>query len=226
MQEAPDKIKAFLRNQQYFGNRDWTAGQVATEIESGLALLGGVTQPIISFFGSHSALPESADYKSCHALAAKVAARGCAVLTGGGTGIMHAANKGAFDAGGISLGLWASLLEQEKVEDRIYSHKLDLSFIFVRRFLLAIKSRALVFYPGGYGTLSELFEYITLIQTNITDRVPVVCVGSDYWNGLRNWLFIADHKRAHLLNEEKDLDLLTITDNPDDVLALLGGINS
>jgi uncharacterized protein (TIGR00730 family) len=112
-----------------------------------------------------------------------------AILTGGGPGIMQAANTGAMNAKTISIGFKAGLLKREQfVTEDIFTHQLSFKFLFARRFSLAIKSHALIFYPGGYGTLNELFEYVTLIQTGMADPVPVICVNKKYWNGLFKWL--------------------------------------
>ena len=114
--------------------------------------------------------------------------RGYAILSGGGPGIMHAANSGAMEAGAPSIGLRAELLEEQEVTDKIFTHKLSFHFLFTRRFIMSIKSEALVFYPGGYGTLNELFDYAVHMQTNIIDTVPIICVNKKYWQGLFDWL--------------------------------------
>lgn len=219
-----NQIRRFTKNQQYFGRGEWTAEQVAVEIEQGLALLNSIQQPIVSIFGSHMATENMADYQNCYKLSYELSRRGYAILTGGGGGIMHAANKAAHDNNGTSVGLWAALIKQEEVKEEIYTHKHNLNFVMVRRFLLSIKSQAMIFYPGGYGTLNELFEYITLMETDIIDHTPVVCMGTDYWNGLKNWLYVADRKRDYLLDEQKDFDLLTIADDMNAVLGILPAI--
>jgi len=174
-------------NKQYLNN-DWTIQTVGDEINKGLRLLNTIDHKIVTFFGSHRVQLSQKHYKDCKKVAFELGKRGYAVVSGGGPGIMHAANSGATQAHALSIGLKAELLTGEQVFDAIYTQTLSFKFIFVRRFIMSIKSEALIFYPGGYGTLNELFEYAVLMQTGIVDTVPIICVNKKYWQGLFDWL--------------------------------------
>ena len=134
---------------------------------------------------------------------------------------MHAANSGAREANTPSIGLKAELLTKEKINDNIYTHELSFHFIFVRRFIMSIKSDALIFYPGGYGTLNELFEYLTLMQTGIVDIVPIICVNRKYWKGLFDWLKRNPTREGFLIHSNEDLKLLHFVDESDEILDIL-----
>ncbi|MFA6461055.1 MAG: TIGR00730 family Rossman fold protein [Candidatus Woesearchaeota archaeon] len=207
------------KNKQYL-NKSWTTDQVKEEIDKGLNLINSIDYKIVAFFGSHRVSPESKYYQHCKKLAYELGKNNYAILTGGGPGIMHAANSGATLAKAPSIGLKAKLLTQEVVKDNIYSHKQDYVFIFARRFIMSIKSEALIFYPGGYGTLNELFEYAVLMQTGIVDKVPIICVNKKYWQGLFEWLKDNPLKEDFFIRKE-DLDLIQYADSVEEILKLI-----
>ncbi len=208
------------KNKQYL-QKDWTINQVQKEINDGLALLNKVDKKIITFFGSHMVSKESEYYKHCKEVAFELGKKGYAIVSGGGPGIMHAANSGAAEAGAPSFGLKAALLKGEKVSDSIFTESLSFDFLFIRRFVMSIKSEALIFYPGGYGTLNELFEYAVLMQTGIVDKVPIICVNKKYWKGLFDWLKNNPLKQEFFINNVKDLDLLYFVDDVDDIISTI-----
>lgn len=208
------------KNKEYYDKSEWTVEKATKEINEGLQLLNFIHKPIIAFFGSHLVSPGNAHYEHCKQLATALGKKGYAVLTGGGPGIMHAANSGATEAGVPSIGLKASLLTKESVTDPIFSHELDFHFIFVRRFIMSIKSEALIFYPGGYGTLNELFEYAVLMQTGITDKVPLICVNKKYWQGLFNWLKNNPLKEDFFIRKS-DINLIQFVDDSQEILTLI-----
>ncbi len=201
------------KNKQYYEDKRWTNEKVKQEIDNGLELLENIDKKIITFFGSHKVTKKSQYYKHAEATASQLGKRGYAVLSGGGPGIMHAANSGATKAKAPSLGLRAELLTKERVTDSIFTHDFSFHFLFVRRFIMSIKSEALIFYPGGYGTLNELFEYLVLMQTGILDKVPIICINKKYWSGLINWLRKNPLKKDFLIHDLKDLKLLYFADN-------------
>ncbi|MBI4173335.1 MAG: TIGR00730 family Rossman fold protein [Candidatus Aenigmarchaeota archaeon] len=209
------------KNKQYYGNTGWTVDQARKEIDDGLRLLAGIDKRIVAFFGSHRAKPGSEYYEHCRQTALELGKRGYAILSGGGPGIMHAANSGATEANAPSIGLRAELLAGERVKDAIFTHDLSFHFLFVRRFIMSIKSEALVFYPGGYGTLNELFEYLVLMQTGIVDTVPVICVNQQYWNGLFRWLADNPLKKDFLIHKAADLKLLHFADRTPNVIGII-----
>lgn len=208
------------KNQQYYAKTEWTVEKVKQEINEGLALLNAIDQKIITFFGSHRVNKDSPYYKHCKDVAHSLGKKGYAIASGGGPGIMHAANSGATEANVPSIGLKAELLDKEKVMDPIFTHHYAFHFLFVRRFIMSIKSEALIFYPGGYGTLNELFEYAVLMQTGIVDTVPIICVNKKYWQGLFNWLEENPLKEDFFIHNT-DIKLLHFLDDVDEILKLL-----
>ena len=170
------------KNIEYYANIEGTVEGAREEIEQGLALLEKISQPIVTFFGSHRVKIGSLEYEDCKKLAISLGENGYAIMSGGGPGIMHASNSGATEAKATSIGLKAKLLTKENITDPIFTENLSFHFLFVRRFIMSIKSEALIFYPGGYGTLNELFEYLVLMQTGIVDTVPIICIDKGFWD--------------------------------------------
>ena len=209
-----------VRNVQYFRNIVKTVEDVDKEVAEGLRILDGVNRKIISIFGSHATSKNDKHYKHCEATAYKLGLKKYAVLTGGGPGIMQAANTGAMNAKTISIGFKAGLLKKEQsVSNDIFTHQMSFKFLFARRFSLAIKSNALIFYPGGYGTLNELFEYVTLIQTHMVDPVPVICVNKKYWDGLFKWLKSQTLKHGFI--QAKNLKGIHFAETPEEVVKII-----
>jgi len=209
------------KNKEYYSKTDWTVEKVREEINEGLALLNKTDKEIITFFGSHRVGNNSEYYKHCEKVAFELGKKGYAILSGGGPGIMHAANSGATKAGTTSIGLQAELLKGEKVTDKIFTNEYSFHFLFVRKFIMAIKSEALIFYPGGYGTLNELFEYAVLMQTGIVDKVPIICVNKKYWGGLFEWLKNNPLEKDFFIRDVEDLNLIHFVDNLEEILDIL-----
>jgi len=209
------------KNKEYYEKTDWTVDKVKQEINDGLALLNKIDNKIVTIFGSHKVGDDHEYYKHCKKLANSLGEKGFAIITGGGPGIMKAANTGAMDARVPSIGLRAVLLKGERIDDPIFTDKLAFHFLFVRRFVMSIKSDALIFYPGGYGTINELFEYAVLMQTGIVDKVPIICVNKKYWEGLFNWLGDGPLKEDFLIHSEDDLGLLHFVDDIEEVMEIL-----
>ncbi|HIH31130.1 TPA: TIGR00730 family Rossman fold protein [Candidatus Woesearchaeota archaeon] len=209
----------FKKNSQYLKHVKWTATHAEKEIENGLELLKKIDRPIITIFGSHTLTKNNKYHKHCEKTAYELGKKGFAIVTGGGPGIMQAANSGASRAKTISVGIRERLLREQKVKSDIYTNKIAFRFLFVRRFILQIKSDAIIFYPGGFGTLNELFEYATLIVTGVNDRIPVILVNKEYWNGLYVWM------RGVLLKEgiitKKGLKLMRFADNTEQILEII-----
>ncbi len=209
------------KNREYFADVDWTVSKVREEINSGLILLNQINKPIVTFFGSHRVPVDSEYYQDAKLAARELGKNGYAISSGGGPGIMHAANSGATEAGAPSIGLKAELLKGEKVTDPIYTHQLSFHFLFARRFIMSIKSQSLIFYPGGYGTLNELFEYAVLMQTGIVDTVPIICVNHKYWEGLFDWLKNNPLKEGLFIQGEQDMQLLNFANNFSEIRDLI-----
>ncbi len=174
----------------------------------------------VSFFGSARFTLENPHSKKAEHLAGRIAKElKYAVVTGGSAGIMEAANKGAFEVGGESLGINIKL-PKEQVENPYTTASLDFSYFFARRTTLSYAAEAYIFFPGGFGTLDEFFEIITLVQTHKIKRIPIFLVGSDFWSPLD--AFIREHLfKIHETIGARDLDLYTITNDEDEIIEAI-----
>lgn len=195
-------------------SESWRLFKIIGEFVDGVEALHDLG-PAVSVFGSARVKPEDPYYRKAEVLAAKLVAKGFAVITGGGGGIMEAANKGAAEAGGKSVGLNIQL-PMEQAPNPYANIKLEFHYFFVRKVMFVKYANAYVIMPGGFGTLDELFEAITLIQTRRIKPLPVILFGKEYWSGLVEWI------RARLLAESmispEDLDIFSIADDPDEVI--------
>jgi len=187
--------------------------RIREEIEEGFRALAHVGAAA-SFFGSARTRPGDPEYTQARQTARLVGEAGMAIITGGGPGAMEAANRGARDAGVLSIGLGIEL-PFEQGQNGYVDLGLDFHYFFARKIMFVRYASGFVVFPGGFGTLDELFESLTLIQTGKIRNFPVILVGTDYWRGLIEWM------RERLLGEGKisrgDLDLITITDDPAEV---------
>jgi len=172
----------------------------------------------ISIFGSARTKADHPDYRAAQETAALLAKEGFAVITGGGPGIMEAANRGAFEAGGLSIGCNIELPFEQR-PNQYQTRSLRFKYFFVRKMMFVKYSLGFVIFPGGFGTFDELFEALTLIQTKKIRDFPVVLFGSEYWTGLLKWLgdvVLIDGKIG-----EHDLKLFHITDSPEEVVKIV-----
>ncbi len=174
--------------------------------------------PAVTIFGSARTKPSDKYYKATVKLAAKLARHNLAVLTGGGPGIMEAANKGAFKAGGKSIGLNIEL-PCEQSSNPYINVPINFHYFFSRKVCLVKYSSAFVFMPGGFGTLDELFEVITLVQTGKLPRFPLILFGTQYWKGLRSWMKPTLGGGKFL--SPGDLDLVTLVDDADEAAEII-----
>jgi hypothetical protein len=172
----------------------------------------------ISIFGSARTRPDDPDYAAAQETAALLARAGFAVITGGGPGIMEAANRGAFDAGGLSIGCNIEL-PFEQGSNPYLTKGLKFKYFFVRKMMFVKYSLGFIIFPGGFGTLDELFEALTLIQTQKIRNFPVVLFGSNYWNGLLNWIRDQAMKEGKVSAE--DLKRLHLADSPAEVVKII-----
>jgi uncharacterized protein (TIGR00730 family) len=195
----------------------WRSLRILGEFVSGFEALARLG-PAVTVFGSARTPPEDPMYRAAVALGRGLAKAGFAVITGGGPGIMEAANMGAQQAGGLSVGCTIELPHEQRVND--YTDlSVSFRYFFVRKTMFVKYAQGFVIFPGGFGTLDELFEAITLVQTDKIEHFPVVLIGSSYWAGLLQWL------RERVAAEEKidptDIGLLRVTDDVDEAIALL-----
>lgn len=191
--------------------------RIAAEIAAGFDAMAGITKSV-SIFGSARATAASPEYALTREVAATLGRAGFAIITGGGPGLMEAANRGARDAGARSIGLGMEL-PREQASNAYVDLAIEFRYFFARKIMFVRYASAFVALPGGFGTLDELFEALTLIQTGKITNFPVVLVGVDHWTGLPDWL------RGRLLDPGRvdavDLALLHVTDDPGEVLEIV-----
>lgn len=201
-------------------NDSWAIFKIMGEFVMGFEKMSKIG-PCVSIFGSARTKPDHKYYKLAESVAKKIVESGYGVITGGGPGIMEAGNKGAHLGGGTSVGLNIDLPFEQHDNPYIDSDKsLDFDYFFVRKVMFVKYSQGFVVMPGGFGTLDELFEAITLIQTHKSEKFPIILVGRDFWAGLMDWI-----KNTLLDTFEnispKDLDLIHLVDSEDEVIDIL-----
>lgn len=201
-------------------NDSWAIFKIMGEFVNGFERMSSIG-PCVTIFGSARTKPDDKYYKLAVRIAQKITHHGYGIITGGGPGIMEAGNKGAHLAGGTSVGLNIDLPFEQHDNPYIDGDKsLDFDYFFVRKVMFVKYSQGFVVMPGGFGTLDELFEAITLIQTNKIDKFPIILVGSEFWDGLIEWM-----KKTLLSNNNNispdDLDLIHIVDDADEVIDIL-----
>ena len=189
---------------------------IAAEFRLGFAAVARIDRPGVTIFGSARVGEESPIYASARAAGRRFAEAGFAVVTGGGPGVMEAANRGARDAGGLSVG-FNVVLPHEQLPNGYLDISLTFAHFYVRKTMLVKAAEGFVMFPGGFGTLDETFEALTLIQTGKVLHFPVVLVGRDYWRDLLDW--VGDEPLAHGMISPEDLDLLYVTDDVDEAVA-------
>src|SRR5216684_5730251 len=195
----------------------WRVLRIQAEFVEGFGLLAELGMAV-SVFGSSRAQRGSEQYELATRIAAGLARAGYAVITGGGPGIMEAANQGAASARGISVGLGIELPQEQGLNEYV-DIGLEFRYFFVRKTVFIKYSQAFVVLPGGFGTLDELFEAVTLVQTGKITRFPIVLVGSDYWSGLLSWIHGTLLARGKI--SAGDPDLLRIADDPAEVVQII-----
>jgi uncharacterized protein (TIGR00730 family) len=195
----------------------WRVMRIQAEFVEGFGLLAelGVA---VSIFGSARALRGSSEYQLAEKIAAGLAKEGYAIITGGGPGVMEAANKGAAEAGGVSVGLGIEL-PLEIGLNKYVDIGLEFRYFFVRKTVFVKYSQAFVVLPGGFGTMDELFEALTLVQTGKITKFPIVLVGSSYWSGLLSWLKTTMLAAGNI--SAADLELLHMADDAGEVVRII-----
>ena len=205
--------KQFIINDFKIGEA-WRLFKIMGEFVEGIEMLHDIG-PAVTIFGSARIKEDDPIYKKTEEIAALFVKSNFAVITGGGGGVMEAGNRGALKAGGTSVGMNIVLPFEQKPND--YSNiKLEFKYFFIRKVMFVKYATAYIIMPGGLGTLDELFEAVTLIQTRRIKPFPVILVGSDYWSGLLEWI------KATLLEHHKisdnDLDIMQIMDDPEEIV--------
>jgi len=202
------------REAEFLHSDPWRVLRITGEFVEGFDTLAD-TGPAIAVFGSARTSPDDPMYAAARDVSRRLAQQGFAVITGGGPGIMEAANRGAQEGRGTSIGLRIELPFEQGINEYV-EVPINFRYFFVRKTMFVKYSEAFVIFPGGFGTMDELWEALTLIQTEKIRNFPVILFGSAYWGGLVSWVrdsMLADGKIA-----PEDLDLLIVTDSPEEVV--------
>jgi uncharacterized protein (TIGR00730 family) len=210
--------KQFLSGKRDRGADLESAVRIFLEFLRGFEFFGDIDRPCVTVFGSARFAPGHRYYEMARRLGSLLAESGYAVMTGGGPGIMEAANRGAKEAGGVSLGC-NIILPKEQHENPYLDRFIEMDHFFVRKVMLVKYSRAFVVMPGGLGTLDEAFETLTLIQCNKVERFPIVAMGSDFWGQMKTFVHGALVSEKTISPE--DLELLRVTDSPEEAVRYL-----
>ena len=195
----------------------WRVLRILSEFVEGFEALAGVG-PAVAVFGSARTLPESPAYELARRIGGDLARAGFAVITGGGPGAMEAANRGAHEAGGLSIGCNIELPHEQHLNPYV-DLSISFHYFFARKTMFVKYADAFVIMPGGFGTLDELFESLTLIQTGKIRNFPVVLMGHAYWDGLIDWM--RDVQLAAGALAAGDIDLLKVTDDPAEAVQII-----
>lgn len=193
--------------------QSWRVFRIMSEFVQGFEVLRS-HELAVTFFGSARTDPTHSNYQAAEELAARLAQQHFSIITGGGGGIMEAANVGAFKAGGRSVGFNIDLPMEQKLNPYV-TESLDFDYFFSRKVMLAFAAEAYIYFPGGFGTLDELMELITLIQTKKIKRIPIVLYGKEFWTPLLTWLeecLLAKHQTI----SPEDMQLVTVVDSIDE----------
>jgi uncharacterized protein (TIGR00730 family) len=196
----------------------WRIFRIMSEFVQGFEFLSQSSQEV-TIFGSARTSPEDPWYQEAEKLGKLLVGSGHTVITGGGPGIMEGANKGAKEAGGPSIGLNIRLPLEQRINPYV-THGQAFHYFFTRKVMLAASAQAYVYFPGGFGTLDELFEIVTLIQTQKMEHTPIICIGKDFWTGLFNWVKSAQIETYQTVSQ-KDLDLINVVDSAEEAHKII-----
>ncbi len=195
----------------------WRVLRIQSELVDGIEHLVKI-QHAVNVFGSARLQPSDPYYAQAETLGTLLSQAGLAIITGGGPGIMEAANKGAYQNGSLSVGLNITLPHEQK-PNRYQDISLSFRYFFVRKFMFMKHAIAFAIFPGGYGTLDEMFEAVTLIQTQKSEPFPVVLIGKNYWQGLLTWMKEVMLARGCI--DESDLALLVLVDSAEEAAQII-----
>ncbi len=196
----------------------WRIFKIMSEFVQGFEFLSHYDRSV-TFFGTARCDFSDKIYREATKLGEMLAREGYAVVTGGGPGVMEAANKGAYEAGGDSIGLNIQLPHEQRTNQYV-KKSASFSYFFTRKVMLSFSSEAYIYFPGGFGTLDEFFELVTLIQTNKVEPVPVVLVGRDYWTPLLEFLTNKVYEENNAIDKE-DLNIFHLVDNAEEAFEYL-----
>lgn len=197
----------------------WRIFKIMSEFIEGFEFVADFKKSV-SIFGATTSLPDDRYYKEAEKLGRLLAKSGYAVITGGGPGIMEAANKGAYECGGEAVGINIQLPEGQR-SNKFVNKAIGFYYFFTRKVMLSISSSIYVFFPGGYGTLDEFFEMSVLVQTKkISSKTKIIVVGKDYWMPLCNWIKEDIYEKRKAV-KKTDLDIFKIVDSAEDAMKII-----
>lgn len=212
-----------MHSKEWFKKRShdsWSVFKVMGELVEGYERLSEIG-PCVSIFGSARTNKDDYYYNETIEISKLIVSKGLGVITGGGPGIMEAANKGSKNANGISVGLNIKLpFEQDPNEYIDKDKSLDFDYFFVRKVMFVKYAQAFIVMPGGFGTFDELFESLTLIQTKKIEKIPVILYGSEFWEGCLNWLHKVVLKQYKNISNE-DMSIFKIANKPHEVISII-----
>lgn len=212
-----ERVQETEKKQDFTTQDPWRILRIQGELVEGFDALSSI-QSAIAIFGSARLGPDNPYYEACRETARLLAEAGYAVITGGGPGLMAAGNQGAFEVEGTSVGCSIELPE-EPIPNEYQTIALRFRYFFVRKLMFIKYSVGFLIFPGGFGTLDELFEALTLIQTDKIDHFPVILFGADFWQGLVDWLRSSPLHTGCLGRE--DLALFSLTDDPHEAVSII-----
>jgi hypothetical protein len=204
-------------NQVYLS--DLTQEDINHDLTNILNFLRDIQVPLISFFGSARVRQNHPYARKAEQLAYALGKNGYGILTGGGPGIMQAANTGAHNAGAVSIGLRAQVLTKERIDEKIFTHEIDVKYLLIRRFAMSMRSHTYVFFPGGFGTMNEIFEYLMLIQVGLYEKVPFILIGKEFYKPLMKFLEQSLVKEEMI--DKADIRLFTQEDSVDKIIQTI-----
>lgn len=202
----------------FANDANWRVFRIMAEFISGFEFLSALRKEV-TFFGSARFTEDNKWYKEAQKLGRMLAEHGFTMITGGGPGIMEAGNRGAYEGGGESVGLDIEL-PMEQRRNAYVKRGVGFHYFFTRKVMMSASAQAYLFFPGGFGTLDEFFEIVTLLQTEKMESVPVVCVGKDYWGPLTDWMRTTLVSQLRTISPE-DMELFTIVDTAEEAFALI-----
>jgi uncharacterized protein (TIGR00730 family) len=218
MQESTDKLASVPTREDLERLASARVAEISKEFTEGFKFLEDYPQSV-TFFGSNKVREDDPYYQSARELSGRLVTElGYSVVSGGGPGIMEAADRGAYEAGGNSIGLLIKLPHEQPTNNYI-KKSISFYYFFARKVCLAYGAEVFIFYPGGFGTLDEFFEIVTLVQTKKLINTPIICVGSEYWNGLKGFMAERLLKTGYIQKAESDL--FTITDSHDEIIEII-----
>ncbi|MBP9749769.1 MAG: TIGR00730 family Rossman fold protein [Candidatus Pacebacteria bacterium] len=219
----PVEHELFQQGDENVADTSWRIFRIMSEFVSGFELLRKY-RLAATVFGSARALPGERWYEESRRLGFLLAKEGFAVITGGGGGVMGAANKGAYEAGGESIGLNIRLPHEQRLNSYVTDSE-TFHFFFTRKVMLSFASEVYIYFPGGFGTLDEFFEILTLVQTKKIMNVPIILISSDYWRPLIDWFEKTLCAEYHAIGEG-DVRLLRVVDSAEEACALIRSLDA